>query len=169
MPSFAEPMGLSGSSFAGPIGVRRSSIASPDTKSMRFRQPIRASSGEEDFDEDRATSLEAPSPPAASALPPAATGHGLSARLRHRAGRRLVLEITVISELPWNPETTVQVQLADGRTVTATAISASTTGAGVYQAGQVLRLVLELGPEFDDQAITIAVTVAGMLIPIVLK
>ncbi len=74
----------------------------------------------------------------------------LSARLRgrivHRHGRDLIVEITLDRPLRWDPSR-AWVVWVDGTKRQATIDAAGTTGQGVFEPGQVIRLVLRLAKD----------------------
>lgn len=109
-------------------------------------------------------SMPAPKLPAAPrpATPPVQV---LRARLIHRDGGVLALQIEVRGGLAWTKGEQVVVHLAGGLQVTARVLPQSTAD-GTYHDGQVVRLVLELGAA-HAAAVPVAVLVAGRLIPIV--
>lgn len=109
-------------------------------------------------------SMPAPKLPAAPrpATPPVQV---LRARLIHRDGGRIALQIEVRGGLAWTKGEQVVVHLASGLQVTARVLPQSTAD-GTYHDGQLVRLVLELS-EAHAAAVPVAVLVAGRLIPIV--
>lgn len=92
----------------------------------------------------------------------------LRARLRHHtAGGMMVFEILVQDALVWSPGMHVMMRLADGREL-AVPVSKSTTAAGSYAAGHVVRLVIDVGAA-EAEAPPIALLVAGRFIPVVVE
>lgn len=92
----------------------------------------------------------------------------LRAKLRHHtAGGLMVFEILVQDALVWSPGLHVMVRMADGREIAAP-VATSTTAAGTYAVGHVVRLVVNVGVG-EEHAQPIAVLVAGRFIPVVVE
>lgn len=61
-----------------------------------------------------------------------------------RVGKRLVVELELVSTLQWTPGATARLELSDGRFVTVTVQQGLTTAPGTYEAAVTLTLVCEL-------------------------
>lgn len=107
------------------------------------------------------------------AAPPAQEGEAsagaraqapVRARLRQRLGDQLVLELELASRWTWDPTAPIAVRLADGKVVRGT-LCAGSTAAGVYDQGQLVRLVLELPT--GERAAPTSLRIDGLEIPVV--
>lgn len=173
-PAAAAPAGPPPSSFSSePRQLRQRGPSPTDAPAKPIEQPeekkaeARAESAPLSRSRDQGGRARQPTPPPVSSAKAPAPAMVVRAVLRHRNDGMLVLEIAVTGELPWSHGATVMVRLSGGRQVTAKVLPA-TTAAGTYRAGQVLRLVIDMGAE-EASSLPIAVLVAGRLIPVVVE
>ena len=166
-PAFPYSMGARSAKLEAPAGAPAEAPAKDSAKAD-------ASDAGEAKAKKRAEADEAPRARAPMPMPRQAPGPlaaPMFARLRHRSEEgKVVLEIVLSAELRWSPGDRVTVRLAGGREIEAL-VRAGTTGAGTYQASQVLRLVIDLGAAVAGvkDAELIAVLTSGRLFPIVME
>ncbi len=69
-----------------------------------------------------------------------------------RAGKRLVIELDVVSTLRWSPANEARLELSDGTFVKVSVQTALTTANGSYEAGVTVTLVLEIDERLGEVA-----------------
>ncbi|PZR08903.1 MAG: hypothetical protein DI536_23735 [Archangium gephyra] len=133
-------------------------------------EPVRRDEGEAEGGAPKTPGAPPPAPPARAPREkerlvdmakrlftrPAKGGGGaaprrLKGKLR-RAGKKLIVEIDVVSTLVWSPAHEARLELSDGSFVKVNVQTALTTGHGTFQAGVSVTLVLEIDERLGEVA-----------------